>query len=87
VDRYQTQRQLGFLLGQSPIASHVLVFAALVPRFARNDFLPWAEGRLKRCAVTSHIRGRRGISVSPWLRELAMAYLRVLSGLVGFSKT
>ena len=52
-----------------------------------NDFLAWAGGRLTHCAFTSHVRSRRGISVSRWLRELAMAYLRVLSGLVGFSKT
>ena len=46
LDRYRTQRPLAFLLGQSRIASHILVFAALVPRFAGNDFLAWAGGRL-----------------------------------------
>ena len=51
-----------------------------------NDFLAWAGGRLTHCALTSHVRGRRGISVSRWPRELATAYLRVLSRLVGFSE-
>lgn len=58
-------KTLGYSFGSVPDCLAYIGLCRSRSKIRPNDFLAWAGGHLTRCAVTRHIRGRRGISVSP----------------------